>query len=325
MIGLTADDGLTTRVVPVALAVKNRINRHSMVVMAAGIAFYGLLALVPSLVAIVSAYGLVNRGNEAAITSQIEDAAGSLDGATKDFVVDQLTQVTTSDGNIVALVLGLGVALYSVSGAVRKTMRAVATAYEAEEHRSGVVLRIMAFGFTLAAVVGVVLIVILIGVIPAVLSNISLGSAARTAINILRFPVFAVLFAGAMSVLYRYGPDREPRTRWFNLGSITATITWIVMAIGFSIYTTQVGTMPASYGLLGTVAVLMIFLQLSSLAVIIGAELNAELEERWARAGGREPAHSTRAVTPAPAPVEPIGFGAALAATALLVWFGRRD
>ncbi|MFV0525332.1 MAG: YihY/virulence factor BrkB family protein [Acidimicrobiales bacterium] len=322
---LTADDGVTTRVVPVALAVKNRINRHSMVVMAAGIAFYGLLALVPSLVAIVSAYGLINQGNEAEITNQIEDAAGSLDGPTKDFVIDQLTQVTTSDGNIVALVLGLGVALYSVSGAVQKTMRAVATAYEAEEHRSGVVLRIVAFGFTLAAVVGVVLIVILIGVIPAVLANIKLGSAARTAINILRFPVFAVLFAGAMSVLYRYGPDREPRTRWFNLGSIVATVSWILMAIGFSIYATQVGTMPASYGVLGTVAVLMVFLQLTSLAVIIGAELNAELEERWARVAGRRPAASARTVAQVTAPPEPVGFVPALAATALLVLLGRRD
>lgn len=294
--------------------IPERIKKHNVVVAAAGIAFFGLLALVPTLIATVSVYGLVNQGDEEEIKRQIEDAAGTLDASTKEFVTDQLAGITTSDGNLFALVIGIVLALFSASGAVQKLMGTVAVAYDATDSRPGWKVRLLAYGFTLGAIVGMVLMVMVIGVIPAVLDTVDLGGPAEAAIRILQLPGFALLFVFGLTVLYRYGPDRSPRTPWGNPGAWVATGMWIVFAIVFSVYSSNIGAMPASYGLLGTVAALMIFLQLTALAVVVGAEYNAVVEGAdGVEAGG---------VAPASGP-EPLGFGKALAGLAAIFVLGR--
>lgn len=298
-----------------------RIKVHNVVVTAAGIAFYGLLALVPTLIATVSIYGLINQGNEEEIKQQIEDAAGSLDESTKEFVQGQLTSITTSEGNLAALVVGIVLALFSASGAVQKLMATVAVAYEAPEGRPGWKVRLLAYGFTVGAIVGVVAMVTVVGVIPAVLDTVDLGGPAEAAIRILQVPVFALLFVAGLTVLYRYGPDRSPRTPWRNPGAWVATILWVLFAILFSFYSSNIGAMPASYGLLGTVAALMIFLQLTALAVIIGAEYNAVVEGVTDEATRERDA--TTAAAAAAAASEPLSFGKAAAGLAALFVLGR--
>ena len=290
-----------------------RIKGHNVVVTAAGIAFFGLLALVPTLIAIISVYGLVNRGNEDDIKQQIEDAAGALDDSTKEFVSDQLTSITTSDGNLAALVLSIVLALFSASGAVQKMMGTTTIAYEAEENRPGWKVRLLAYGFTFGAVLGTVLMVTAVGIIPAVLDTVDLGSVAKAAIQFAQLPVLGILMALALTVLYRYGPDRSPKTPWLNPGAWVATGLWVLFAVLFSLYSSRIGELPSSYGLLGTVAALMIFLQLTALAVIIGAEYNAVVE--GPNAGAME--------NVAPPPAEPLGFGKAAAGVAALFFLGK--
>lgn len=278
---MTADGGQKVArpsIIETVKALLERFGDHNLMVVTAGIAFYGLLSLVPSLVAVVSVYGLVNQGNEEEIKDQIANAAGSLDENTLAFVEGQLTDITSSGGNVLALAFGLLLALWSASGAVQKLMATIATAYEAEEERAGWKVRILAYALTAGAVVGIVLIVSIVGVIPAVLSTVELGGPAEAAIRILQFPAAAALLALGLTVLYRYGPDRNPKTPWFNVGALVATGVWVLVAVAFSWYSSNIGAMPASYGLLGTVAALMIFLQLTSLSTIIGAEVNAIVE-----------------------------------------------
>lgn len=300
-------------------AIPARLKRHNIVVTAAGIAFYGVLALVPTLVATISIYGLANEGNEEQIRDQIEDAAGSLDQTTKDFVVELLQEITTSDGNLVALILSVALALFSASGAVQKLMNTIGVAYEAIENRPGWRVRLLAYLFTLVAIVGVVLMVGVIGVIPAVLAEVNLGRPAEAAIQIGRLPLFTLLFVGALTTLYRYAPDREPRTPWRNPGAWVAAVTWMLIAVGFSFYFGSVGRMPASYSVLGTLAVLMIFFQLTAIAIIVGAEYNAEREEQL---GQGSPAAEIISVASPPA-VEPLSLGKAVAGLAALFVFGR--
>ena len=323
-----------------------RIKAHNVMVTAAGIAFYGLLALVPTLIATVSIYGLVNQGNEEQIKQQIEDAAGSLDTSTKEFVQGQLTDITSSDGNITALVVGILLALFSASGAVQKLMATISVAYEAVESRAGWKVRILAYAMTLGAIVGVVAMVTVVGVVPAVLDTIDLAGPAEAAIRILQLPAFALLFVIGLTVLYRYGPDRPRRTPWRNPGAWVAAGIWVLFAVLFSLYSSNIGAMPASYGLLGTVAALMIFLQLTALAVIIGAEYNAVAEEHQqvhlgatagvgvhdgagggVRAGigagnGAGPSHSSVSAA-ASGQREPIGFAKAAAGLVALFVLGR--
>ncbi|MEM9133551.1 MAG: YihY/virulence factor BrkB family protein [Actinomycetota bacterium] len=265
-------------------ALPKRISRHNVTVAAAGIAFYGLLALVPTLVATVSIFGLVNQGDEDEIRTQIEDAAGSLDESTKEFVTDQLAAITTSDGNLLALLLSVALALFSSSGAVQKLMTTIAVAYEVSETRPGWQMRILAYGLTAAAIVSVVLMVFLVGVLPEVLERVDLSEGVTTLINVIRLPAFGLFFVLALTILYRVAPDRSPKTPWRNPGAWVATGLWLLFALAFSLYSSNVGAMPASYGLLGTVAALMIFLQLTAIAVIVGAEYNAEREDALAEA-----------------------------------------
>jgi membrane protein len=162
-------------------------------------------------------------------------------------------------------------------------MVTVAVAYETEETRPRLKLRAMAYGFTAAALVGVSLMVFVIGVVPNLLRRVDLGGAAERTIAIFQYPVLALLFAVALTVLYRYAPDREPRTPWRNPGAVAGTLLFLAFAIGFSIYSANVGAMPASYGLLGSIAALMIFLQLTAISVIVGAEVNSMVESFPAR------------------------------------------
>lgn len=272
-----------------------RIKAHNIVVSAAGIAFYGLLALVPTLIAVVSIYGIVTEPEE--IQAQVEDVAGSLDDDTKEFVTGILEDIVGAEveaaendaaaadesvsgrvSQVVGLIFGIALALFSASGAVQKLIATIAVAYEAVETRPGWKVRLMAYAFTTAAIVGVVLMALIIGASPALLEQANLGSVAETAIGILQFPVLGLLFAGALTVLYRYGPNRAIKTPWRNPGAIIGTLLFLFFAIAFSIYSANVGLMPAAYGLLGSVAALMIFLQLTAIAVIVGAEVNAAVE-----------------------------------------------
>ncbi|MGI9599077.1 MAG: YihY/virulence factor BrkB family protein [Acidimicrobiales bacterium] len=270
--------------------IARRIRVHNLVVSSAGIAFYGLLALVPTLIALVSIYGLVT--DPADIQQQVSDIAGSLDETTQAFVTDLLEDIVGDAkedgsggsggtfGRWLSLILGIGVALWSSSGAVRKLIGTVAVAYEAQEARPGWKLRIMAYGFTTAAIIGVALMALVIGVTPALLQQTDLGGGVEATIGVLQFPVLGLLFGFALTVLYRYSPDRHPRTPWKNRGALVGTLLFIFFAIAFSIYSANVGLLPASYGLLGSIAALMIFLQLTALAVLIGAEVNSAIETR---------------------------------------------
>ncbi len=324
--------------------IRRRIDAHNVVVSTAGIAFYGLLALVPTLIALVSIYGLI--ADPADIQQQVNDIAGSLDSDTQGFITNQLESIIDDAeegksgdiggtiGRWAGLILGITIALFSASGAVQKLISTVSVAYEAEESRPGWKRRAIAYGFTTAALVGVALMIFTIAVVPQILSRVELGTAAESAISILQLPVLGVLYAVAITALFRYGPDRQVRTPWWNPGAIVSTLLFIFFAVAFTIYSANVGLMPASYGLLGSVAALMIFLQLTALAVVIGAEVNGAIEvgdqasadERAAvvapgRAGPGRAVTDRRTTTGEEA--QPLGLGKALVGLAALFAMGR--
>ncbi len=315
--------------------IARRIKAHNVMVTSAGIAFYGLLALVPTLIALVSIYGLVT--DPADIQGQVEDVAGSLDGTTKEFVTDLLTGIVGDNkepgGSVAAwigLIVGILIALWSASGAVQKLISTISVAYEAREGRPGWRLRLMAYGFTAAAILGVAAMALVIGAAPALLDQVDLGRGLEAAISILQFPLLGLLFGGALTILYRYSPHRSTPTPWKNPGAVVGTLLFIFFAIAFSVYSANVGLLPASYGLLGSIAALMIFLQLTAIAVIIGAEVNSAIEvgdlANPAKAALASPTSAGGALVPASPvassvdgrstePAEPgrFGFGQALA------------
>lgn len=298
--------------------VMRRIKAHNVVVIAAGIAFYGLLALIPTLVAVVSVYALVT--DPADIASQISDLTDNMEESSAMLIQDQLEMsVEDAKGSgVVALVIGIVVALWAASGALQKLMSVIALAYGAIEERPGWKVRAVAYGLTAGGIVTVALMGFVFGALPSVLGAVGLDGPLTVLVSIGSYLAMLVFMMFAFTVLYRFGPDRSPKTPWKNPGAVVGAFMFLVFAVAFSLYFTfAAGAMPSSYGILGSIAAIIIFLQLTAIAIVIGAEVNAmreqaDIDSLAAQSG---PVRTTP---------EPLSFGKAMAALAALFVIGRK-
>lgn len=300
-----------------AKAVLKRFKLHHVQVISAGIAFYATLALVPTLIAVVSVYTIVTDPTE--IAEQIDAVAGDTDPATADLIKSQLeSAVAEAKGSgPTALALGIILALWSASGAVQKLMLSINLAYGATESRKGWKVRGLAYLFTAGAILGAVAATLLLGALPEIMRTVNLSGPTQVAVNILRFPLMAALMVLGLTLFYRFAPDRSPRTPWKNVGSIVGTSAFFVFSGLFALYFRFAGSMPASYGILGGIAAVIIYFQLCAVAITLGAETNGEVEEATtldvAAGGTAEPTGN------------PLGFTTAVAGLAALFLLGRGE
>lgn len=263
---------------------KTEAKTDNLPLMAAGVAFYALLSLVPALAAMVSIYGLV--ADPADIDRQVSDALAGAPAEVRNLVSEQMASVTQQSGGGLGLtvVLGILLALWSASSGMKHLMTAINVAYDEEETRKFVKLRGTALILTLGAIAFFVVTVGVLTALPALLDDTSLGGPVQTLINVVRFPLLAIGLMVGLAVLYRYAPDRdEPQWSWTAPGTIVATVVWIAGSLLFSLYTSTMGSYAETYGALGAVVVLMLWLMISAAAIVIGAEVNAEAERETAR------------------------------------------
>jgi membrane protein len=252
--------------------------------LAAGVAFYGLLALVPGLVALLSLYGLIADPTQ--VEDQVVSALAAAPTEVRDMASAQMRSIAEgSNGRaILGVVVGLVVALWSASSGIGHLVEAVNTAYDERDDRGFLRGKALALGLTLGAIVFLVVAFGLVALLPPLLAETGLGTAGRWIAGGLRW---VVLFAGllfALAVLYRVAPDRtDARWRWTSPGAIAAAILWLLGSIAFSVYTANFGKYNETYGSLGAVVVVMLWLMISAFAVVMGAELNAELERQTIR------------------------------------------
>lgn len=264
--------------------VRLKAKQDQVPLLAAGVAFYALLAIVPALIAVVSTYGLV--ADPAQVARQVRDLAGGLPASAQDLLIDQLDRVvrSSSTGLSIGAVAGLLVALWSASSGVRHLTEALNAAYGEDETRGVIRLRLASLAMTAGAIVFLAASVGLITGLPGLLDSAGLGDAARTVLQLLRWPLLAVMFLMALAALYRYGPDRDaPRWRWVTWGSGCATVGWLFGSIAFAVYSDRLSSFNETYGTLAGVVVLMLWLLLSATVVILGAEIDAEIERQTVR------------------------------------------
>ncbi len=180
--------------------------------------------------------------------------------------------------------LGLSVALWSANNGVKAIFEALNVAYAQNETRSFLRLNLISFVFTFGGLFfGIVLITVL-GAIPPLLASLGLAGWSEALINIARWPLMAVIVALAVSVLYRFGPDREyAKWRWLSFGAVFSALVWIIASAAFTFYLTNIADYNATYGTLGAVVGLMMWIWISLIILILGAELNAELEHQTAK------------------------------------------
>lgn len=251
---------------------------------AAGVAFYGFLALVPLLGAIVLSYGLVASpetvvGNMKSLTSVMPAQAAQLVG-------DQLMNVVKTSGGKkgLGLLLALAIALFGARNGAGSVMTALNIAYEEKEERGFVATNLTALAITAGAVLVAIVAVVAI----AALGHLEdlLPGAPDVVLVLGKFLTYLLLLAAAAGVaatLYRYGPSRaRAKWVWLTPGSLLAAVGGVALTLGFGFYVSRFGNYNATYGSLGAVVVLLTWLYLSSYLLLFGAELNSELEHQTA-------------------------------------------
>ncbi len=250
---------------------------------AAALTYYGLLSLFPAVIALVSIIGLVGDPQTTArkVTEVITEIGPESAGETFSGPVESIASNQGAAG--VAFVLGLAVALWSASGYVGAFMRASNAIYDTEEERPFWKLRPLQIAITLAMVVlaallalGLVLSGPLVG---AVANVVGLGSTAVTLWNVLKWPAMAAIFIGMVGLLYYTAPDAEIRgLRYVTPGSLFAIVAWAAASAAFALYVANFGSYDKTYGTLGGLVALLVWLWISNLAILFGAELNAVRE-----------------------------------------------
>ncbi len=262
----------------------NELGDDHVSMIAAGVAFYILLALFPAIAAVISIWGLV--ADPAQIEQQIEAISGALPQQAASIIKDQARRLASSAGGALSLgaIFGLLLTLYSASKGTKALIEGLNIIYDEEEERGFLRLNLVALGLTLGVLIVMIVALGLIAVVPAVLDSLGLGSTAKTLIAWLRWPLLFVIALGILAVFYRYAPSRdEARWRWVSWGSAIATLLWIVGSIAFSLYVRNFGSYNETYGSLGAVIILLTWLWLTAFIVLLGAELNAEMEHQTAR------------------------------------------
>jgi membrane protein len=251
---------------------------------AGGVAFFILLAIFPAITALVSAYGLYFDAST--ITNNLSLLADIVPANVLSIVHEQAQRIAANSGRTLSLgiVVGILVSLWSAMSGVKAMIDALNVIYEQQEGRNFFKLSLVALVFTLGGFATLLLAIAGVIVLPLVLAPIGLGSAAGTLTRFGRWPALLLVLLIGLAVLYRYGPYRRAaRWQWVSVGSVFAAVTWIIASYLFSWYLASFANYNATYGSLGAVVGLMMWLWISTIVVLLGAELNAEIEHQTAR------------------------------------------
>jgi membrane protein len=256
------------------------IDRDHIPVMAAGVAFYALLAIFPGMTALISSYGLV--ADPAVIERQVAALSEVLPQAALKLLSDQLHALiaapTAKLG--VGLIVSLALALWSATSGTGTLMQALTVAYQGKNTSGVIAFYLRAIALTIAIGIFGLVSLFLIAVVPVAIDWLPIPAMWRTSVALIRWPVLAGLVFVALGVVYRFAPARQtPRWHWLSPGTIAAALLWLIGSAGFSFYVARFGSYDKTYGALGAVVVLLMWLYVSAYIVLAGAELNSAVEK----------------------------------------------
>jgi len=262
--------------------VYGNIGEHRILALAAGMTYYSILAIFPAIAALVAIYGLFS--DPGSIAKHLDDVSGFIPGGAVDVAREQLTRVATKGDRTLGFTfaIGLGISLWSANAAMKSLFDTLNIVYGEQEKRGFLKLNAMSLGFTAAGIAFVIAALGAVVVVP--LQYVGLSNAAKLLVRIGRWPALFVVLALSLACIYRFGPSRQaPRWTWITWGSAAATILWLAASALFSFYAANFGTFNQTYGSLGAVVGFMTWLWISAIVILLGAELNAEIEHQTAR------------------------------------------
>lgn len=266
----------------VGVRVKQELSSDNLSIVSAGCAFYAVLALFPAMAAIVSVYGLAF--NPAEVETQFGSLRGFLPGQAHDLLMNQLGSIAAAASTTLSwsLALSLTLVIWSANRGSKSMFKALNIVYGVKEKRGFLLLNARTLAFTAGTLFGLAVALAVIVAVPIAFAVVGLGSAMESVVDLARWPLLAGLLIAALAALYRYGPCRDhPGWRWLLPGAVAAAFLWIVGSILFSAYVAGFGSYEQTFGSLGAVIILLLWLYLSAFVVLLGGELNAVLEQRF--------------------------------------------
>ena len=254
------------------------INDDRVLALAAGVVFYGLLAIFPAITALVSSYALFAKAST--INGHLAAISGLMPQSAYSVVDEQVTRIVTSATGKLgsAFFFGLSFALVSANAGAKAIIDALNIAYGVKERRSFIRLNLVSLAFTVGALMALLLALAAIVILPVILSFLPLYGYEASITTWLRWPALLLLAILGMAVLYRFGPNRKnPRWSFFTVGSVFAAAAWLGGSALLSWYLGNFADYDATYGSLGAGIGLMMWLWMTAIVVLVGAELNSQI------------------------------------------------
>ena len=246
---------------------------------AAAITFYALLSIFPALAATVSLYGLI--ADPQTIADQVQSMSSVMPGGGVSLLTDQVHRLANAGGSALGfgLLLGVATSLWTANAAMKSLFDALNVVNEETESRGFIKLTAITLLFTLGAIVFVILALTAIVVLPAVLNFVGLGNLTELLLRVSRWPLLLLAITVLLSLIYRFGPSRSyAQWKWITWGSAFAAVAWLLVSGAFSYYVSNFGSYDKTYGSLGAAVGFMTWIWISAIVVLMGAELNAEME-----------------------------------------------
>jgi membrane protein len=258
-----------------------RIDEDRLLATAGGVVFFGLLAIFPAVTALVSSYALF--ADPSTISSNLHSLATMLPEGSFQIVEDQVARVL-SNGNTTlgaTFLLGLLLAIWSANAGVKAIFDALNVAYEEREKRSFIKLNMVSLAFTVGGIVALLVMVGLVVAFPLALNHLGMAPESKLIVALARWPLMFLVLLVALAILYRFAPSRDaPRWQWLSLGAVTAALLWIAGSALLSWYLSEFANYNATYGSLGAAIGLMMWMWMSAIVIMFGAELNSEIERQ---------------------------------------------
>ncbi len=278
----------------------SKVAEDNVLLIAAGVAFYGVLAVFPTITAMMAFIGLLYSPGE--LVAALQGASQLVPPDVSRIIFAQAEAVAgVSDGGLtLSLALSLLLALWSSSNGVGSLIQGVNIAYDQRERRSYLQFKIRALIMTLFMIFNMIIAITLVIVVPVILAFAAITPDMARLIQLIAYVPLGIIFIAGVTALYRWGPDRaRAKWRWLTPGAMLASVMWLAASVGFSYYVQTFGSYNETFGSIAGVIVLLMWLWLSALVILIGAEVNAEIEAQTARdstIGPREPMGHRNAV-----------------------------
>ncbi|KJC45540.1 YihY/virulence factor BrkB family protein [Bradyrhizobium sp. LTSP857] len=258
-----------------------RIDDDRLLATAGGVVFFGLLAVFPAVTALVSSYGLF--ADPSTISANLQTLAMMLPEGAFQIVEDQVARVV-SNGNTalgITFLSGLVLAIWSANAGVKSIFDALNVAYEEREKRSFIRLNLISLAFTIGAILALLLMVAAVVAFPLALDHLGIAPESQLIAALARWPLLLVILLAALAILYRFAPSRDaPRWQWLSIGAMAAAMLWISGSALLSWYLSKFANYNATYGSLGAAIGLMMWMWMSAIVIMFGAELNSEVERQ---------------------------------------------